>query len=95
MIEVGMFATVRNSTYVDFGIQKGDLIYVAGEMMIPVGEQDPYLHRKIFVAAYTEDEHVDSERKPISMDGTSLKAVSKNKQKRLYDMMEEDFKKEE
>ena len=95
MVEVGQFCTVKCSRYVDYDIKKGDLIYVAGEMMTAVKEEDPYLYRKLFVAAYTEDEHVDANRKPISIDAINLKPVSKTKQKRLYDIFEKDFAKEE
>ena len=95
MIETGMFATTKCSRYVDYGIQKGDLVYVAGEMMVAVTEKDPYSYRKLFVAAYTNEEHVDAQRKPLSIDGVNLKPVSKAKQKRLYQLFEDDHKKEE
>ena len=94
MIEVGQFATVKCSRYVEYGIQKGDLVYVAGEMMTAVTEKDPYLYRKLFVAAYVEDEHVDANRKPISVDAINLKPVGKVRQKKLYSMFEKDYAEE-
>lgn len=95
MIEVGMFATVKNSRYVDYDIQKGDLVYVAGEMMAVIDEKDPYVYRKLFVAAYMDDGHVQAERKPLSMDATNLKKVGIRRQKKLYAQFEKDFAKEE
>lgn len=95
MVEVGQFCTAKCSRYVDYGVKKGDLVYLAGEMMTPLEEEDPYLYRKLFVAAYVEDEHVDAVRKPISVDARNFKSVSKNRQKKLYDIFEKDFAKEE
>lgn len=94
MVEVGQFCTVKCSRYVEYDIKKGDLIYVAGEMMTAVKEEDPYLYRKIFVAAYVNEEHVDAERKPISIDGINLKPVGKVRQKKLYGIFEDDFAEE-
>jgi len=93
MIEVGMFATVKGSRYVDYGIQGGDIMYVAGEMMTAITEKDPYLYRKLFVAARVVEGHVQAADKPLSMDGTNLKPVSKNRQKKLYAQFEKDFSK--
>lgn len=95
MIEVGQFCNVKCSRYVDYGIQKGDLIYVAGESMVAVDEGDPYAYRKIFLAARTNDGHVDAQAKALTIDGVNLKPVSKSKQKKLYAQLEEDFAQEE
>lgn len=95
MITVGMFVTVKGSRYVDYGIEGGDLVYVAGEMMTPITEKDPYLYRKLFIAAKMVDGHVQASEKPLSMDGVNLKPVSKSKQKKLYAQFEKDFHKEE
>ena len=95
MIEVGMFCTTKCSRYVDYGIKKGDLVYVAGESMVAVDEGDPYAYRKIFLAARTNEGHVDATAKALTMDAVNLKPVSKSKQKQLYAQLEEDFKQEE
>lgn len=91
MVEVGQFCKVMNSRYVDYGIKKYDIVYLAGEMMVPLKEEDPYLHRKLFVAAYVVDGHVQGDKKPISVDGLTLGPVSKPKQAELKAIMEEDF----
>ncbi len=95
MIEVGQFCYIKCSRYVDYGIKKGDLIYVAGDTMVAIDEGDPYLHRKIFLAARTDDGHVDAKAKALTVDGVNLKPVSKSQQKKLYTQLEEDFKKAE
>tara|TARA_R110000823_G_C15952958_1_gene502531 strand:+ start:15086 stop:15388 length:303 start_codon:yes stop_codon:yes gene_type:complete len=91
MVEVGKFYKVNNSRYVEYGIKKWDIVYLAGEMMLPLKEEDPYLHRKLFVAAYVVDGHVQGDKKPITVDGLTLTPVSKVKQEELKAMMEEDF----
>jgi hypothetical protein len=95
MVEVGQFCKVMNSSYVEYGIKKYDTIYLAGEMMVPLKEEDPYLHRKLFVGAYVKDGHVQGDRKPLTVDGLTLKPVSKTKQAELKAIMEEDFSQEE
>lgn len=95
MIEVGQFCHVKCSRYLDYGIKKNDLIYVAGDTMVAVDEKDPYAYRKIFLAARTNDGHVDAQAKALTVDAVNLNPVSKSKQKKLYAQLEEDFKKEE
>lgn len=94
MIEVGLFCHVKCSRYLDYGIKKNDLVYVAGETMMAVDEKDPYAYRKLFVVAYTKEGHVDAVTKPITMDGVNLRPVSKSKNKELYAQMEKDFSEE-
>lgn len=95
MIETGQFCTVESSRYVGYGIKRGEVVYLAGDMMVPVEEKDPYAYRKLFVAAYTDDGHVKAERKPISIDAINLKPVGSAKQEELKQLMEDDFKQED
>ena len=76
MIETGMFVRTKCSRYVDYGVQKGDLVYVAGDAMVAVDEGDVYAYRKIFLTAKTNDGHVDSKAKALTMDGVNLKPVT-------------------
>lgn len=91
MVEVGNFVKVQDSSFVEYGVKKGDLIYLAGDTLLGVDEKDPYLLRRTFIAAYTKEGHVDSERKPFLIDGLRCKKVSNARQTRLEDMMKEDF----
>lgn len=94
MVEVGNFCTVKCSRYVEYGIKKGALVYIAGEIMTVIDESDPYIYRKLFVAAFMEDGHVKAEEKPLSMDGNNLKPVGKVRQKKLYAQFAQDYTKE-
>ena len=95
MVEVGMFCRTKCSRYVSYEIQKGDLVYIAGDSMVAVDEGDPYSYRKIFLVARTDDGHVNATAKALTIDGANLKPVSKAQQKKLYAQLEKDFKKEE
>lgn len=95
IVEVGDFAVVQDSSFAGYGVRKGDIIYVAGDSVVAVDEGDPYSLRRLFVAAYTDDGHVQAERKPFMVDGKRLKPASKAKQEKLKAVMEEDFAEEE
>lgn len=95
MVEVSKFYYVKCSRYVEYGIKKGDLVYIAGEMMSAVDEKDPYLYRKLFLAAFMEGGHVKADVKPITIDGANLRNVSESQQKKLYAQLEKDFSREE
>jgi len=95
MVKVGDFCQVKDSRYVEYGVKKNTLVYLAGDSMVLVDEQDPYAYRKIFVAALVADGHVDTTAKALTMDWINLSAVSKAKQEKLYAQFEEDFTKEE
>ena len=95
VIETGQFCTIRGAKYCDYGFKNGETVYVAGEFMSPVDEKDPYAFRKLFIAAKMVDGHVKAEEKPMSIDGLNLKAVSKKKQKELYEAFSNDYQQEE
>ena len=94
MLEVGQFVTVKSSRYLDYGVKKGDLMYLAGDTVVHVGDDYPYAMRKLFIAAFVKDGHVDAVSKPLTMDGINLRAVSKTKQEKLYAQLEADFAEE-
>ena len=91
LIEVGQFCRVMDSTYVEHGIKKGDVIYVAGDSIVSVDEKDPYSLRRLFVGAWMKGDHIDVERGAFTIDGKRLKACTKAKQERLNAVKEEDF----
>ncbi len=94
-IKTGMFCTVESSDFCEHGIKRGNLVYVYGEFMSRVSEEDPYSFRKIFVATKTQERRVVESEKPFTIDGTKLKPVKKAAQERLEKLLEEDYKQEE
>lgn len=91
--KVGDFAEVLDGSYGQYGVKKGDIVYLAGDAVIQTDhEKDPYALRRIFLAAYLKDKHIDVNTKPFTIDGKRLKAVSEAKQKKLDDVRLSDFK---
>ncbi len=93
--EVGDFVTMKDSSFAVHGVQKGDLLYVAGDTVVSVDESDPYQLRRLLICAYTEGEHVAVEKQPFMVDGKRLKKVSKKKQESLNEIFQTDFGEEE
>lgn len=91
VIEVGQFCRVLDSTYVEHGIKKGDVIYVAGDSVVSVDDKDPYALRRLFIGAWMKGDSVDVDRGGFTIDGKRLKACTKSKQERLSKIRDEDF----
>lgn len=91
-VEVGDFATVMDKSHEGYGISMGDVVYVAGDAIVSVSEDDPYQLRRIFICATLKDGHVQAKgAKPFTMDGKRLKPVSKGKQEKLDAIKQQDF----
>lgn len=88
----GNFAVVQDDTFKEHGISQGDKVYIAGETLVRVTEEDPYEFRKIFLAAFLKGKHIDLERKPFTIDGKRLVPVDEVTQKRLDKVRISDFK---
>lgn len=94
-IKTGMFCTVDTSDFCQYGVKRGNLVYVYGEFMSRVCEDDPYAFRKLFIATKTKERHVVDSNKPFTIDGSKLTPVKKAAQERLQKLLEEDYKQEE
>lgn len=90
-VVVGQFAEVLDGTLGTYGVKKGDIVYLAGDSLVRVDE-DPYHFRKIFLAAFMNNKHIDLDKKPFTIDGKRLKPVSTAKQERLDAIRVNDFK---
>lgn len=91
MIEVGQFTMVQNDNLAEHGICKDDTIYVAGDMFVPIGEEDPYVMRRIFLCAKMKGDNIDANSGAFTVDGNSLKAVDEFTQTRLDKQRVVDF----
>jgi len=89
-VEVGQFCEVLDSKLAEYGVLKGTIVYVAGSFMDPY-EDDPYLYRKKFVAAFVKDGHIQSKEKPFIVDAKRLSPVSKVKQDKFDAIKNADF----
>lgn len=83
MIEVGQFTTVLNDNLQEHGICKDDIVYIAGDIFVPIEGEDPYVVRRIFLGAKMKEDHIDAAGGAFTIDGLSLKAVDEFTQVRL------------
>lgn len=92
-VKPGLFVEVLDGSFGEYGVKKGDLVYVAGETTIQTdAHNDPYALRKLFIAAFLKDKHLDLDKKPFMIDGKRLKPVSAAKQNKLDQIRQRDFK---
>lgn len=91
MVEVGQFTTVQNDNLKDHDIRKGDTIYIAGDLFVPIGEEDPYVMRRIFLCAKMKGDNIFADAGAFTVDGNSLKAVDEFTQTRLDKQRIKDF----
>lgn len=91
IIQVGNFVEVLNDNLADHEVLKGDILYIAGDAVVNVSEEDPYVLRRILVAARVKDDHINIADNAFTIDGLSLKAVDEFTQKRLDQVKVFDF----
>lgn len=91
IIEVGQFATLQNDNLIEHELAKGDIVYVAGDIFVPIGEEDPYVMRRIFLCAKMDGDKIKAENGAFTVDGNSLKAVDEFTQTRLDKQRVADF----
>lgn len=95
VVSTGSFARVRDNSHEEYGVSKGDLVYVAGEGIVSTSEKDPYALRKIFIVAKVKDKHILVNEKALTIDGLRLYLVPDKEQIELEEIKKEDFKEEE
>ena len=94
IVSVGDFCTVESSKFAEYGVKRNDLIYVAGDMVVPVEEKDPYELRRIFIAAKMDGDSVVASG-GFTIDGLRLKKVSQLKQDYYDSIKDAEFSIEE
>lgn len=91
MLEVGQFAVVQNDNLQEYGINYKDVVYIAGDAIVSVDEEDPYAMRRILVAAKMDGDKIDIEGGAFTIEGNSLVAVDELTQRRLDNQKKMDF----
>lgn len=94
-IEVGQFCNVLDSSYAEYGVKKGDVVYIAGDTVVSTDEKDPYALRRLFIAAWMVGTSIDVNRGGFTIDGKRLKPLSDIMQERLNAVKDDDFEVEE
>ena len=90
-ITTDMFCTMEADDFGEWGVEKGDKLYVMGSGMARVSESDPYLFRQIFIANFMVDGHLDKVQKPFTVDATRVSPCSEEEDAMFRNIMEEDF----
>jgi hypothetical protein len=91
IVEVGDFCKMRDSSFLTYGLDKGDMVYIAGDAIVSVTEDDPYSLRRIFIGAFMKDGHVQIHEKPFTVDGKRLKVITGELKDKLTATKEFDF----
>lgn len=94
-LKSGDFVEVVVDTLEKDGIPQGSYLYLAGDTLIREDANDPYLYRKVFVAARINDYHINATEKPFLVAGSSLAALPDSEVERLEVVYKEDFGGEE
>lgn len=87
---VGRFAKVVSDKYTEYGLDKGDIVFVAGSGFAPVDDDDNY--KLLFVGAKVVD-GVPVQDKGITLARSSLKLVSATMEKKLQGKLQRAFPK--
>jgi hypothetical protein len=91
VVQAGQFCNVQTSTYAEYGVKRGDTVYLAGTSQVLVTEDNPYLFELLFIAAFMKDNHVLADKKPFLIKGLNLKGCTKPRQARLEGVFANDF----
>jgi len=88
------FCEIVTDKFVDQGVKRGHLVFVASLKALPISEEDPYTQRvKAFVHLVVDDHVIIPDI--YAMDPTSLARVSPVKQRNLSNILKQDFANEE
>lgn len=94
-VKAGQFVEVTVDTLEKDGIPQGSYLYLAGDTLVREDVNDPYLYRKVFVAARINNYHINAEEKPFLIAGSSVVPVPEFEAARLENVYKEDFGGEE
>lgn len=93
MIETGMFVEVLTDEYKDYGIDSGDRLFVAGDGLVPVSEEDPYLYKRLMLCAKMDSHgHILAGEGATTIDGRKLRELGEEESDMLEEVQRQDFK---
>ncbi len=79
------FVAINSDAFVEHGIEKGTIVFVAGTKAVPVSEEDPYTQRVKMFVHILDEEKIDTSSGLFLMDPHSLINISSEENKRLLD----------
>lgn len=93
LFEYNDFVTCVDEHLEEFGIKKGDTLFIIGDGFVPL--EDPYNYRKVYIVLPVKDGHIVTTQKPWSVDPKAIEYVTKEEQERLTAIFQQDFSKED
>ena len=91
MVEVGKFYKMKDDSLQEYGVSKGDHLYIGGSGFVPDSPSDPYKYRLVFVGVKTKDHHVIIGDQGFTVDARNLSKCNKKDLELLERYKEEDF----
>lgn len=92
LIKTNDFCEIVTDKFEEQGYGKGQYVFIAGMKAVPDDEDDPYTQRiKFFVHILVDQKHVNVEGGLFIMDPRSLKKLPKVKQRKLNNILKNDF----
>lgn len=86
LIRVGDFCEVVSDKFIEHGVKRGHVVYVAGHKALPISESDPYTQRIKFLVNLYNHKTYEMGKPLYLMDADSLTRYDEKEQK---NMMEE------
>jgi|ERR1700749_1323168 len=90
---VGKFAKVQSEGYDGFGLEEGDLVFIAGSGFSPVDEDDNY--KLLFVVSKMDENGIPNSKGGITIARKSLSILSDEDCSNLRQKMENAFAEKE
>lgn len=79
-IQTGDFCEIVSDKFVEHGVKRGHIIYVAGHKALPVSDEDPYTQRIKFFAHLYNPKTYEMGKELYLMDANSILWVGDAKQ---------------
>lgn len=93
IVNVSDFVTVEVEGYEEWGGSKGEIVYLAGDLLARVGPEDPYLLRQTFLAIPCDPTtgSIKFNSKPFTISGDSVLKVEDDQQAELEAIRDDDL----
>lgn len=88
-INTGDYCEIVSDKFVNEGVKRGHIVYVAGHKALPIAENDPYTQRIKFFVNLVNFTGVVMTDKLFLMDADSLLKVSEDRQEWLKEAQKE------
>lgn len=86
LVEENNFVKVIATGYEKYGVEKDEVVFIAGTLDLPVVKEDPYLRRKTFVVCGFNDEGLEvGERGLVTISGLALEPLPEEENEALIE----------